>query len=364
MATVPKYVVSAEGFNKYPAGALATNFPWTILNAPTAGQIQNSTGAFGGNALSFAIATSNSAPSMTYSYLSTMNPVRATGNDCVITWSGYVNVGVPQVVGTQQILSMGNASTGYALMAILNSTATGLNLAFPSTINNINSSPFLFAISPNTYYWVTITIAFNGSTSAANATYTINGNVIQSNVSLGWTASVLNNIIDTIGLWSGSVAAWMLDDMVIQGVSSTDANWPGGAATVSITPQLPPREITDAVAIADGPIIQMTPSGAEPNWQSATDATGANFVTATATGQTDLYEWTDTGATDITCIVYRGSSNRWSNLVPQVSVGGTQSSFPAVNSGASRFIGVSENDGTDDWTAASIAAAFFGQESH
>jgi hypothetical protein len=85
-------------------------------------------------------------------------------------------------------------------------------------------------------------------------------------------------------------------------------------------------------------------------------------VIANAVSLTDRYKWTST-ALDIKGVVYRGYSTRYSNVSPVQYVGSTQTTM-ATNTGASEFVGISENDGTNLWTAAAIGSAEFGQTSH
>lgn len=155
--------------------------------------------------------------------------------------------------------------------------------------------------------------------------------------------------------------------MVIQAVSGADSTWPLGAG-VNPTPETLPgisaRRIYALTATANGSLVQMTPSGAEPNWQSATDKTGANFVTATAVGQTDTYKWTAPTMSDIRAVSIRGNSNRYQNLNGsfKTSAGGTLTQM-TTNNGPSVYIGIAETDGTNAWTTASINAGEFGQTS-
>ena len=368
MAIVPQYLVEAEGFDIYPVGAISTtNYPWTVTNSAYTGTVTGSAGAFGGNGLVFASQATN-ATGLNVNFPSTMSILRSGGNSAVLCWSGWVTFGSPSSQVQDALIALasstGSTSNGYNLFGVSNSSATGLLLCFPSNLNNLFSSPYTFSIEPSTYYWVSICFAFTAG--AVTATYQVNGVSIQSNVSLSWTADGFSSgmIANQIRFGCSRMFAWTLDDMVIQGVSSSDASWPGGTVQPSLVPQPQPRKIQNAVAVSNGPIIQWSVSGSEPNWQSATDPTGANSVIATDVNQTDLYNWTATGATGIMGIVLKGTTTRYANVTPQRYIASTQSAFPLVTYGPQRVIGISENDGTNGWTAASIAAASFGQESH
>ncbi len=367
MATTPQFIKAAEGFDIYPAGALTNNYPWSSVNSVNQ-TIAASTGAFGGNALSFTTGTNLFLAD--YSFPGTGQPRNAQGTSGVVTWSGWVNIGTPVAQATAQVLvglgslsSPGSSGNVLGLLGLSFSTAAGLSLVFPTTLNALATSPFSFAITANTYYWVTVTIAF-AQALPPKAIYTINGNIVF-NANLAYTADLFaaGALANTIKLARTAIGPWLLDDMVVQSVSDADSNWPGNPYNPLYTPQLQPRRISNGVAVGNGPTVQMTPSVSVPNFQAATDPTGGEFVTATDIAQTDLYKWTGTGVTDVSAIVYKGTSNRWTNVVPQQSVGGVQTPLPLVTSASARFIGITENDGTNKWTATSIAAGFFGQES-
>jgi hypothetical protein len=251
------------------------------------------------------------------------------------------------------------------LLGLSNSVAGGLNLVLPSTTANLTNAPHLLSISPSSYVWVGVYFSYK-PTGLLTATMCLSGGVIFKDLPVTWSTDIFSagQVANRLKFYSAVTAPWQLDDLIIHAVSSADANWPAPASlNPEVLPQYTPRQISVAVATGNGTVDQMTPSGTEPNYQSATDPTGNNSVVANAINQTDRYTWS-TSAADIKAVVYRGASSRYSQLSAVQAVGGVQTTMPVTLSGPNEFIGISENDGTALWTAASIGAAEFGQTSH
>jgi hypothetical protein len=378
---VPQFIAAQEGFDIYPNGAIAANYPWFVTNAAQQGQINATAGAFGGCALTFPTSGAGSTlvSGFEYQFPSTMSMIRgntsAAGKGS-FALSGWLNINTMSA-GSGTLLGLGTAGVPgsfYPLLNISNSTAGGTNLQFITNINSPTSSPYNFNIQLNTYYWVQLQFSYYSATSTASsavlqATYTINGAAVQTDIPVTWTADVFSGaqIANRLKFYASNFLSYFWDDLMIQAVSGADTNWPLGAGvnpTPETVPSISARRIYTLTATGNGSLTQMTPSGAEPNWQSATDTTGANYVTATAVGQTDTYKWNAPAMSDVRAVSIRGSSNRYQNLNGsfKTSAGGTLTQM-ATNNGASRYIGIAETDGTNAWTAASINAAEFGQTS-
>ncbi len=279
--------------------------------------------------------------------------------------------------GSGTLLGLGTAGVPgsvYPLLNISNTTAGGVNLQFVTNINSPTSAPYNFNIQLNTYYWVQLQFAYHSPSSTATAavlqaTYTINGTTLQTDIPVTWSADVFSGtqVANRLKFYCSNFIQYFVDDLMIQAASGADANWPLAAGTYP-TPETAPaisaRRLYALTATANGSLTQMTPSGSEPNWQSATDPTGANYVTATATGQTDTYKWTAPAMSDIRAVTIRGNSNRYQNLNGTFKTSSTSGVTQMTTSnGPSRYIGVAETDGTNPWTTASINAAEFGQTS-
>jgi hypothetical protein len=73
-----QFIASAEGFDIYPSGTLAANYPWFVTNSAIAGQINLSAGAFGGAALTFPVsgAPTSLTSGFEYQFPSTMQIIR------------------------------------------------------------------------------------------------------------------------------------------------------------------------------------------------------------------------------------------------------------------------------------------------
>jgi hypothetical protein len=378
---VPQFIAAQEGFDIYPNGALAANYPWFVTNAAQQGQINSTAGAFGGCALTFPTSGAGSTlvSGFEYQFPSTMSMIRgntATAGKGSFAISGWLNISTMSA-GSGTLLGLGTAGVPgsfYPLLNVSNSTAGGTNLQFITNINSPTSSPYNFNIQLNTYYWVQLQFSYYSATSTASsavlqATYTINGAAVQTDIPVTWTADVFSGaqIANRLKFYASNFVSYFWDDLMIQAVSGADTNWPLGAGvnpTPETVPSISARRIYALAATGNGSLTQMTPSGAQPNWQSATDTTGANYVLATAIGQTDTYKWNAPAMSDVRAVSIRGNSNRYQNLNGsfKTSAGGTLTQM-ATNNGASRYIGIAETDGTNAWTTASINAAEFGQSS-
>jgi hypothetical protein len=290
--------------------------------------------------------------------------------------NGWLNVNTMSA-GSGTLLALGTAGVPgsyYPLLNISNTTSGGTNLQFVTNINTPTSAPYNFNIQLNTYYWIQMQFAYYSTSSTASsavllASYSINGANLLTDQAVTWGSDAFSGtqIANRLKFYASNFISYFWDDLVIQAVSGADATWPLGAGvnpTPETLPAISARRIYALSATANGSLTQFTPSGAEPNWQSATDKTGANYVTATAAGQTDTYKWNAPAMSDIRAVTIRGNSNRYQNLTGsfKTSSAGTLTQMN-TNNGPSLYIGVAETDGTNAWTTASINAAEFGQTS-
>jgi hypothetical protein len=378
---VAQFIAAQEGFDIYTSGNIPANYPWFVTDSTKQGQINASAGAFGGGALTFPTtgAGSSLASGFEYQFPSTMSMIRgntANGGKGAFAINGWLNINTMSV-GSGTLLALGTAGVPgsfYPLLNISNSSTGGINLQFITNINTPTSAPYNFNIQLNTYYWIQLQFSYYSPSSTASAavlqaTYTINGTAVQMDIPVTWSADSFSGaqIANRLKFYCSNFISYFWDDLVIQAVSNADTNWPLGAGvnpTPEALPSITPRRIYAIAATANGSLVQMTPSGAQPNWQSATDTTGANYVTATAIGQTDTYKWNAPAMSDIRAVSIRGNSNRYQNLNGsfKTSSGGTLTQM-TTNNGPSRYIGIAETDGTSAWTTASINAAEFGQTS-
>ena len=376
-----QYIAGQEGFDIYPSGALAASFPWFITNTALNAQINTSAGAFGGGALT--LPTSGAPSTLTsgteYQFLSTMQMVRgntAAGGQGVFGISGWFNV-TSMTAGSGTLLGIGsslNTALAYPLLNISQNSTTGLNLQFITNINSPTSAPYNFNIQLNTYYWVTMTFAYYSTSTTAStgtllATYTVNGATILQDQPVTWSADTFNATqpLNRLKFYGSNFISYFWDDLMIQAVSNADTVWPvasGSYPTPETVPNISPRRIYSIPATGNGSVTQWTPSGSEPNWQSATDTTGANYVTATATGQTDTYKWNCPTVGDVRCVSIRGNSNRYQNIVGTFKTSNTSGQTNmTTNNGPQRYISFAETDGTNPWTTTTINAGEFGQTS-
>lgn len=378
---VAQFIAAQEGFDIYSSGAIPANYPWYVTNTAQQGQINATAGAFGGGALTFPVsgAGASLAAGFEYQFPSTMSMIRgntASAGKGAFAISGWFSV-ASMSVGSGTLLALGTAGipgSFYPILNISNTTTGGTNLQFVTNINTPTSAPYNFNIQLNTYYWIQIQFSYySASTTASSAvlmaSYSINGTSLLTDQVVTWGSDVFSGtqVANRLKFYASNFISYFWDDMVIQAVSGADSTWPLGTG-VNPTPETVPgisaRRIYALTATANGSLTQMTPSGSEPNWQSATDKTGANYVTATAAGQTDTYKWTAPAMSDIRAVTIRGNSNRYQNLTGsfKTSSAGTLMQMN-TNNGPSAYIGVAETDGTNAWTTASINAAEFGQTS-
>lgn len=378
---VAQFLAGAEGFDIYPTGNIAASYPWFVTDATRQGQINTSAGAFGGSALTFPMTglSGTLASGFEYQFPTSMVMTRgntAAGGKGAFSINGWLNIG-SMTTGSGTLIGLGTSSASgvvYPLLNVMQSSSAGTNLQFITNINSPTSAPYNFNIQLNTYYWVSLQFAYystsaSQSSAVLQATYTINGTTVQQDIPVTWGGDVFTiaQLANRIKFYSSNFITWYMDDMVIQAVSNADLNWPlsGGVnPTPETLPQITARRIYTATASSNGSLSQWTPSGAEPNWQSATDSSGANYVTATDVALTDTYKWSAPSVADVRGVVVRGGSNRYQNVTGsfKTSSGATLTQMPTSN-GPSRFIGIAENDGTNAWTQASIAAGEFGQTS-
>lgn len=376
-----QFIAAAEGFDIYPSGSLSANYPWFVTNSAIGGQINLSAGAFGTAALTF---PSSGAPSsltsgFEYQFPSTMQMTRGSttlngkGAFAINFWLN-VNSMNP---GSGTLLALGTAGvpgSWYPLLNISNTASGGTNLQFLTNINSPTSAPYNFNIQLNTYYWIQLQFSYYSTTSSASSavltvSYTINGTTLQQDIPVTWSADVftVGQFANRLKFFASNFISYFMDDLVIQAVSGADTTWPlasGTWPTPETVPAISARRIYAIPATGNGSVTQWTPSGSEPNWQSATDSTGANYVTATDVGQTDTYKWNAPAASDIRAVVMRGNSNRYQNIVGAFKTSSTSGITPMnTANGPSRYIAIAETDGSNPWTTASINAGEFGQTS-
>jgi hypothetical protein len=374
------FVAAVEGFDIYPNGTLPANYPWFITDSTKAAQINLTAGAFGGAALTFPTTGAGSTLSSgtEYQFPSTMRMIRGTtnGNMGVFSVNMWLNINT-MTTGSGTLLSMGTAGIPGSIMPLLNvsqSSSAGVNLQFVTNVNSPTSSPFNFNVQLNTYYWIQLQYAYYSTGAAATTgvllgSFSVNGTSFLTDQPITWSADVFaaGQVMNRMKFGASNFISYFIDDMVIQAVSNSDANWPLGAGvnpTPESIPAMSARRVFVGTATANGSLTQLTPSGSEPNWQSATDPTGDNFVTATAAGQTDTYKWTAPALSDVRAVVVKGNSNRYSNLQGsfKTSSGGSLVQMN-TNFGPSRYVSISENDGANAWTQTSIEAGEFGETS-
>lgn len=376
-----QFIAAAEGFDIYPSGTIAANYPWFTTNSAIAGQINLSAGAFGGAALTFPVsgAPTSLTSGFEYQFPSTMQMIRgntATSGKAAFAFNFWLNVNSMNP-GSGTLLALGTAGvpgSWYPLLNISNSSSGGTNLQFVTNINSPTSSPYNFNIQLNTYYWIQLQFSYYSTTSTASsavltATYTINGTTLQQDIPVTWSADnfTAGQIANRLKFFASNFVSYFVDDLVVQNVSGADAAWPLGAGvwpTPETEPAITARRIYAVAATANGSVTQWTPSGAEPNWQSATDTTGANYVTANATGLTDTYKWNVPAVSDVRAVVIRGNSNRYQNIAGSFKTSSSSGITQMTTAnGPSRYVAVSETDGTNPWTTTSLNAGEFGQTS-
>lgn len=380
-----EYISGAEGFDIYSAGTLANNgFPWAVMNATLAPQILALQGAFGGNALTFPTSGAPSSLTLgsTYTFQSTMSPIRGktsgggSGAFAINFWL-YVSSMTDATSGT--LLGLGSSANIALTLPLLNiskSSTAGLNLQFTTNVNSPSSSPINYQIQLQSWYWVSISFAYySTSTTASTGTFytsvSVNNSPVITDTQMTWNTDVFSSgqIANLLQFYGSSNISYYLDDLIIQSVSSADSSWPvasGSYPTPETIPNLPSRRIWAIQATGAGSNSQWTPSGSEPNWQSATDPTGTNYVTATDTGQVDTYVWNCPAINDVNAVVMRGNTSRYQNVtaVECDTLGSTPKPMKLTYNGPSGYISISETNSTGAaWTTSTINGAEFGQTS-
>jgi len=371
------YTRAQEGFDLYTAGVISsTNYPWYVSSAPLAGVITAGGGVFGGNSMNFSGGPGTSAsgferaiPSVARLYNDGAGSLAASRS----LWGfGFWFNATRMVNGSNMLLGLGtSAVAGNAYQFFGYQQVSGApSLVFPSNITSPLSSPYLYPIVADAWYWVDIMFAINAfNANTWRATYLVDSNVVQSDVALTWGSNnfASGNLANRLKFYVASNIDYKIDDLVIRTANGSDADWVGSTPPVlADINALPARRIYSFPATANGSVNQWASSdGTTPNYQAATDPTGAKYVVADSAGLQDLYKWNAPGGTTptgITAISYRGASTKSALIQPIKKVGSTISNMK-VDSGPNRFFAVSENDGTNPWTQASIEAAEFGQQS-
>jgi hypothetical protein len=389
MAT-PNIIKNGVGFDTigYPSGTLATNWPWRIITSASAPSIVTGAGAFSGNALAFN-AGSTPAQAAAYFFPSTGQFMRnSTANTGVYMYgmNFWLNCTVAPTSTTAlplvQWSTQASLTSVIPCLGIMNPTSGGLQIAFPSTVASIATSPYTLPISTGTYYWVSC--AFVGYPNGQLfATYTVNGITLQSNVAITYGSDPIStNICNAAVFYGGgtTMGQYEIDDLVIQASSGADSDWiPGGGGTSTPTsptmaqfPIMSPRRIYNLPLTSNGSVTQFTTmdGGTTPNWQAASEG-GSAYTQATATGQTDLYKTSAASGisnlTNVIGLVVSSNTNRYLSVEPteRDSSTGTIVQNPGiVSKGVSSFISVQEqNQSGAVWSATTIGNAEFGATS-
>lgn len=377
-----EYLAGAEGFDIYNPGATTISnygFPWKVLNSTLAPTIINGQGAFGGNA--FSLPMTGAPTAMTagtaLQFNSTMTPTRGnlnvggSGVFAVNFWL-YVNK-MNTTSGT--LLGLGtsaNSAVSLPLLNISNSSTAGLNLQFVTNVNSPTSTPYNFSIQLQTWYWVTVSFAYySTSSSVSTGTFvtsaSVNGMPLVTDRLMTWSTDVFSagQIANYIQFYGSSNIQYLVDDFIVQSVSSADVIWPAltNNPTPETIPNLPARRIWAIQASDVGSNTNWIPSGTEPNYESATDPSGQNFITATDTGLVDTYVWECPAVNNINAVVVKGNSNRYQNVsgVSCDTFGSQPNTMGMTYNGASSFVSISENDSTGtQWSSYSINNGEFG----
>ncbi len=133
-----QFIASAEGFDIYPSGTLAANYPWFVTNSAIAGQINLSAGAFGGAALTFPVsgAPTSLTSGFEYQFPSTMQIIRGnttTAGKGAFAINFWLNVNTMNP-GSGTLLALGTAGvpgSWYPLLNISNSSSGVTNRLKP-----------------------------------------------------------------------------------------------------------------------------------------------------------------------------------------------------------------------------------------
>lgn len=380
----PNVMKAAEGFDIYPDGLLVQDWPWTVLPAGTnTPQIVAGAGVFGGKSLAFNRGTTF-GEACRYRFPSTAqwmrNSASASGKAVFGFNAWFRQETLPTNTTVNALASWGTTANSAQLLPLLgisNTVANGLQLAFPSTVAAIGTSPYQMAVSLNVWYWLSLRFIVYPNAQCF-ASYTVNGIPIQENVPITFGSDpVSTNVVNQIVFNGGGVAGtYSLDDMVIQESSGADTDWPAGFTTgtpnsptmTSIT-NLSPRRIYPIPVTGNGSVNQWTPDDELlQNWQAATQT--GHSVEALDADLTDLYKAT-VGAgdtiTDCIGVIARASTNKYLNVEPSTkdTSAGPQVNNPGVVSkGTAKFVAVMEQTQADQpWTEALIEGAEFGQHS-
>lgn len=382
--STPNVLKASEGFDIYPDGVMIQDWPWTVSGGgATTPTVASGAGVFGGKALSFNRGTTY-AEALRYRFPSTGMLIRNNATNAGKSVWGY-NIWyrcdtIPTNTVVNTITSLGTSANAAQLMPILglsNTVANGLQLAFPSTVANLTTSPYQMAIQTGVWYWISIRFVVFPNAQLF-ASYTVNGIPIQDNVPITFGSDPFStNIVDQIVMFGGGVlGTYSEDDFVMQTSSGADADWPPGNTagtannpTINSVTNLTPRRIYAIPITANGSITEWTPS--DPlleNWEAATQ-TGES-VEALDADQTDLYKGTVPGGATITdCIgvVARASTNKYLSVQPsmkETAAGAVVNNPGVVSKGTARFISVQEQTPSNTvWTPTLINDAEFGQTS-
>lgn len=382
--STPNVLKAGEGFDIYADGVMAQDWPWTVSGGGlTTPQIVSGAGPFSTKALSYNRGTTY-GEALRYRFPSTgmwnRNNATTAGKSVFGANFWYRCEAAPTTTTTTPIAAWGTTAASaqtIPLLGISKTVAGGTQLAFPSTVASIATSPYLFPINVNVWYWLSIRFIVYPNAQCF-ASYTVSGVPLQENVPITFGSDPMGtNLCNQIVTYGGGVlGTWSMDDMIIQASSGADADWPAGFTTsvpnnpvMSNIVNITPRRIYSIPITANGSSSQWTPddSGLQ-NWQAATQ-TGHN-VEALDADLTDLYKGTvNSGDTITDCIgvVARASTNKYLNVEPSTkdtSASAQVNNPGVVSKGTSRFISLMEQtQGNQPWTQALIEGAEFGQHS-
>lgn len=380
---IVNFIKDTFGMEADPVGILAQNFPNYTPNAPYTPQITAGTGKFSGQGLSC-----NRAPSATFSvgfqreFQSTgtiTNTVSAgaanNAQKSLFAWSGWIRINsVGNNLAATPIISLASGSlantTNLPLMGLLNTSANGTNLVFPTNYSSFATSPVLVAIQTNQYYFVVIRVSGAVAANTLQTSVTVSGAVIRDNAATTLSSNIFSgNVVNRWQEHHSTNAVFELDDVSMQEVDGTSTLWPAGFtgsdANLPILgsndmPLMAPARSYKLPVNANGSIIEWDPSNpALPNWENASN--GTDFVQALDSGKTDLYKFDPTVTpplAGIRAVQITETSEKFLSVNPQLKFAAADpstSDFDVVAKNTKRIIAVKEQGAAAAFTPATLA---------